>query len=262
VSSAEVATGWIALDGAVNARSVVPGVLLRSDNLQSLSDRDVQRLVVEEGVESVVDLRTDIEVRLEGAGPMTRVPAVRIEHRSLYPDSGGNTDVELDTLKSWQRAREEEDLDEPPVVRAYLSYLRRRPDSVLGALRTIACADGAVLIHCAAGKDRTGVVVALALEAAGFERSSVVADYLASAERIEAIFKRLVGSPTYRTELEGQDPARLAPMPGTMERFLEIIDTRFGGSAEWLTAHRFDVDELERLTMRLLQGPAPGRSAT
>lgn len=262
MKSADVASRWIVLDGAVNARSVVPGVLLRSDNLQSLSHRDVHRLVVEEGVEAILDLRTDIEIRLEGAGPMTRQHAVRIEHRSLYPDSGGNTDVELDTLKPWQRAREEQDLDEPPLIRAYLSYLRRRPDSVLGALRTIARADGAVLVHCAAGKDRTGVVVALALDAAGFERSSVVADYLASAERIEAIVERLVGSPTYRTELQGQDPARLAPMPGTMERFLEIVDTRFGGSTEWLTAHGFSEDDLERLAMRLRPGPAPGRNAT
>jgi hypothetical protein len=38
---------WIALEGAVNARTVVPGVLLRADNLQSLSDEDVRRLVDE-----------------------------------------------------------------------------------------------------------------------------------------------------------------------------------------------------------------------
>jgi len=37
---------WLALDGAVNARVVVPGVLLRADNLQALSSRDVRLLVV------------------------------------------------------------------------------------------------------------------------------------------------------------------------------------------------------------------------
>jgi hypothetical protein len=62
---------WISLDGAVNARAVVPRVLLRADNLQSLSTRDVRLLVDREALEVVLDLRTDVEVELEGPGPMT-----------------------------------------------------------------------------------------------------------------------------------------------------------------------------------------------
>ena len=103
-------------------------------------------------------------------------------------------------------------------MRAYMSYLRRRPDSIVGSVRAIARADGAVLVHCAAGKDRTGVVVALALDAAGVDRDAIVGDYLASRERIEAIVARLVSSSTYRPELEGHDPQEHAPLPGTMER--------------------------------------------
>lgn len=99
---------WIALDGAVNVRAVVPGVLLRADNLQSLSTRDVRLLVEEEALEVVLDLRTDVEVELEGPGPMTAERAVRIEHRSLHPDSGGNTDLDADTVKPWWWADEDE----------------------------------------------------------------------------------------------------------------------------------------------------------
>ena len=44
-------------------------------------------LVDEHGVEVVLDLRTGVEVALEGPGPLTDEPAVRIEHRSLYPGS-------------------------------------------------------------------------------------------------------------------------------------------------------------------------------
>src|ERR1700733_6139598 len=142
--SASTQPRWIALDGAVNARAVVPGVLLRSDNLQSLSARDVRLLVDQEQVETVLDLRTDVEVSEEGPGPMTREPGVRIEHRSLYPDSGGNTDMEVDRVSLWRNAQDEEFADETPVVRAYLSYLRRRPDSVLGSVGTIARAEHAV----------------------------------------------------------------------------------------------------------------------
>jgi hypothetical protein len=79
---------WITLDGTANARVVVPRVLLRSDNLQSLTKRDVRLLVEQEALEVVLDLRTDVEVELEGPGPMTREPCVRIEHRSLYPAIG------------------------------------------------------------------------------------------------------------------------------------------------------------------------------
>ncbi|HWE12530.1 MAG TPA: tyrosine-protein phosphatase [Solirubrobacteraceae bacterium] len=242
---------WIGLDGAVNARAVVRGVLLRADNLQSLSPRDVQRLIDEEGLEVVLDLRTDVEVELEGPGPMTAERAVRIEHRSLFPDSGGHTDLEADTIKPWGDADIDDSPDEPAVVRAYMSYLRRRPDSVVGSVRAIARADGAVLVHCAAGKDRTGVVVALSLDAAGVERETIVADYLATGKRIDAILARLVSSPTYRAELEGHDAQRHAPVPGTMERVLELVDERFGGSVAWLARHGLHHADLERLRRRL-----------
>ena len=242
---------WIDLEGAVNARSLVAGVLLRSDNLQSLTDRDLRRLIDEEGVEVVIDLRTDVEVRLEGPGPLTRERSVRIEHRSLYPDSGANTDVEVDALRSWQQIEDRELVDEPPAVQAYMSYLRRRPDSIVASIRTIAHADGAVLVHCAAGKDRTGVVVALALDAVGVTRSEVVADYLATRERIEAVVERLRSSLTYRAELAGQPASALAPTAETMERFLDVIDRRLGGSARWLAESGLGGDDLDRLRDRL-----------
>lgn len=242
---------WIALDGAVNARAVVPGVLLRADNLQSLSAEDVRILIDQQGLEVVVDLRTDVEVELEGPGPLTTEDAVRIEHRSLYPDSGGNTDLDADTVKPWGPADENESADESPTVRAYMSYLSRRPDSVVGAVCTIARADGAVLLHCAAGKDRTGVLVALALDAAGVDRDRIVGDYLATGQRIDAILARLVSSSTYRAELEGHDPQQHAPALGTMERVLELVDQRFGGSAAWLSAHGLSDLDLQRLRRRL-----------
>ena len=245
------------MEGAVNARAVVPGVLLRSDNLQSLSPRDVRVLVDEEALELVLDLRTDVEVELEGPGPMTRAPAVRIEHRSLYPDSGGRTDFEVDVVKPWHRPQEADEFsDEQPIVRAYLSYLRRRPDSMVGSIRAIARTEGAVLVHCAAGKDRTGVVVALALDAVGVGREAIVADYLASGERIEAIMGRLVSSSTYRAELQGHDPQQHAPAPGTMERFLSLVDARFGGSAGWLSANGLEPADLDRLRRRLVPAGA------
>ncbi len=251
MSAGNITRHWIDLDGAVNARAVVPGALIRADNLQALSARDLRVLVEEQAVEVVVDLRTDVEVELEGPGPIAAERAVRIEHRSLYPDSGGNTDLDADTVKPWAMANEDDLPDEPPIVRAYMSYLACRPDSVVGSLRAIARAHGAVLVHCAAGKDRTGVVVALALDAAGVARATIIGDYVATAERIEAIMARLVSSSTYRAGLEGHDAQRHAPVPATMQRVLELVDERFGGSAAWLSAHGCSDPDLSLLKRRL-----------
>jgi hypothetical protein len=244
---------WIALDGAVNARAVVPGVLLRSDNLQGLSERDVRRLVEHEALEAVVDLRTNIEVALEGPGPITGSSSVRLEHRSLFPESGGLTDLDADPLRPWGSDDGQHSPEEPRVVRAYMGYLAGRPDSIVGAIATIARAHGAVLVHCAAGKDRTGVVVAVALDAAGVDRDAIVADYLATGQRIEAIFRRLLGSETYRAELEGHDPFMHAPVPGAIERVLELVDERWGGSVAYLSANGLSDGDLARLQRRLGQ---------
>ena len=141
--------------------------------------------------------------------------------------------------------------EEDPAVRVYMGYLSRRPDSIVASIRAIARADGAVLVHRAAGKDRTGVVVAIALEAVGADRELIVADYLATRERIDAIMERLVSSPTYRAELEGHDPQAHAPLPETMPRVLELVDDRFGGAAAWLAAHGLDKVDRRRLEQRL-----------
>jgi protein-tyrosine phosphatase len=261
VSSPSYTPRWIALDGAVNARAVVPAVLLRTDNLQSLSAGDVRTLIDEHALEVVIDLRTDVEAKVEGAGPMNAERGVRIELHSLYPDSGEGSELDGAAVKPWEVRNEHESRDEQPVVRAYMGYLRQRPDSIVAAVRAIACARGAVLVHCAAGKDRTGVVVALALDAAGVDRATIIADYLATAERIDAIIARLLSSPLYRDELEGNDSRRHAPVPGTIERVLELVDERHGGSVAWLLANGLDESEL-RLLRRRLRSSSDGGSAS
>jgi hypothetical protein len=258
VNAANGNVGWIPLDGAANARVVVPGVLLRSDNLQSLTPQDVRVLVQQQTLELVLDLRTELEVQLEGPGPITREPGVRTEHHSLYPRSGGNTDLDAASVTLWPRHEPSRWPDEPRVVQAYLSYLTARPDSIVASLSAIARARGAVLVHCAAGKDRTGMLVALALDVSGVDRSTIVGDYLATGERIDAIMARLMSSPTYGPELEGHDPRAHAPVPGTMERVLELVDGEFGGSAAWLSAQGMSRADLERLRNRIAPAGSVG----
>jgi protein-tyrosine phosphatase len=255
VTATADAPRWIDLEGAVNARAVVPGRLLRSDNLQDLTQADIQHLVSDHRLRAVIDLRTGAEVNLEGPGPLTAVDDVVIEHRSLYPEAGAHTDaIEADTIVPWQNGVHGADLPgEAPTVRTYWGYLERRPDSIVAALRTIADPPdgGAVLVHCAAGKDRTGLVVALAMEIAGADRKAVVADYARTSERIDRIVARLASSPTYAPDMQTDDPQHHAARPESMARVLELLDERHGGPAGWLREHGFGEDEAAALRARL-----------
>ncbi len=263
MSSTSTGPRWIDLEGAVNVRDLgglpvagggatAPGVVVRSDNLQDLTPADVARLVDELGVDVVVDLRTGAEVALEGPGPLVRDGRVDVRHRSLYPEAGEHTDAPVDALLPWHGQALEHDADEPPAVRVYLGYLRDRPDSVVAALRDVAHAGGAAVVHCAAGKDRTGVVCALALEAVGVPRDAVVADYAVTVERLEAIVARLVASPTYASDLAGRPVGSSTPHAATMARLLAVLDDRHGGAAGWLADHGFGPGELAALRARLV----------
>jgi protein-tyrosine phosphatase len=204
-------------------------VLVRADNLQGLTSADVARLVDELGVRVVVDLRTGVEVELEGPGPLVADGRVEIRHRSLYPEKGQLTDVMISRADG-----------EDPAVQYYLGYLRDRPDSIVGALEDIASSAGGVLVHCAAGKDRTGVVVALALAAAGVTRDAIVADYVATGERIVEIMNRLRASDTYRRDLEGVTDESRKPRAEFLQRVFEVLDERDGGPVGWLESQGFD----------------------
>ena len=259
-----VSERWLTLDGAVNARDLgglplagggttASGVLLRSDNLQGLTPADVGTLVDEVGVRVVVDLRTGIEVELEGPGPLVRDGRAEIRHRSLYPEAGDRTDVDVSAVMPWIERRRNgcSPAVETPAVRSYVGYLRDRPDSIVAALRDAAHADGATIVHCAAGKDRTGVVCALALAVAGATRAAIVDDFVATGERIAPLMARLKGSPTYAGDLDGSPDEAHVPRPETMERVLDLLDERHGGPLGWLGAHGFGAEDAAALRDRL-----------
>jgi protein tyrosine/serine phosphatase len=134
----------------------------------------------------------------------------------------------------------------------YLGYLEDRPDSVTGAVRAIAEAPGAAIVHCAAGKDRTGVVIALALTAVGVPAEVVIADYAATGERLEAILDKLVRSRTYEADLKGSPIDRHIPRPETMKAFLSEVASRYGGAEQWLAGHGLGPAGLRRLRAKLL----------
>lgn len=262
---------WIELDGAVNVRDlgglmtedghvVRRNRLIRADNLQGLSEADVRELVDEHGVRAVADLRTEVEVKLEGPGPLTHEPNVEICNYSLFPEAGHNTDVAaLDDdgvpILPWQNRSTDLGEDEHPRKGAsgvYLMYLNDRADSIIATLRLIAGTDGATVVHCAAGKDRTGVVIAIALAEVGVERQAIVEDYAMSAERIERIFARLRASNTYADDLADQSIDKHRPRDTTMEQLFAMLDETYGGVGGWLRAHGWTEDDATALRTRLL----------
>ena len=253
---------WIELAGAANARDVggMPtnddrrtkrARLLRSDNLQSLTAGDVTRLVDELGVTTVVDLRSVGEVESEGPGPLTRIPSVALVHQSVIPEGGQATDAAADGLLA-RRERVLSHYPDDPVCAYYLGYITDRPDSIVGALRAIADAPGAALVHCAAGKDRTGVVIALALSAVGVRREAIIDDYVASGDRIDAIMDRLRASSTYAEDIDKMPPDVHKPRAETMVAFLHEVDARFGGVLGWLRDHGYTEDDADKLRGELV----------
>lgn len=73
-------------------------------------------------------------------------------------------------------------------------------------------------MHCAAGKDRTGTVIGLALDVAGVPAEEIIADYVASAQRIEAIIERLMHVPPYNVALQRRSIAEQTPQPRRWRR--------------------------------------------
>ena len=245
---------WIELEGAVNVRDLggLPlrdggvtrsGVLLRADTLQELTEADVERLL-DWGVRTVLDLRTPEEARREGRGPLAS-RQVGYANLPFIPDAVVIRDDPGHALVVAERGEQER-------VEHYLGYLHGAGPVVAEALELLAQPDDVpAVFHCAAGKDRTGVLAALVLELNGVERAAVIDDYARTNERLDAILARLMRMPTYSRYSGTRDVQDLACEPHVMEQLLERLDTDHGGVAAWARANGVSGQALERVSSLL-----------
>ncbi|MGN6426564.1 MAG: tyrosine-protein phosphatase, partial [Leifsonia sp.] len=224
--------GYAAAGGAVRS-----GKLFRSDGLARLGEEG-RRSLEELGVRVVIDLRDDFEVSampddLDGLGiTVLRLP--------VFEGSGASQATVGATL-----------------VDLYEKILLQHRGVVITALREVAdTAHEAVVVHCTAGKDRTGIVVALALLAVGVDRATVIADYAITQRNLdgpwlEGMIALVEGygvqvTPDLRIILGGSPPE-------AMETVIDLLERRFGGAREYLLDGGMDEVELAKLRSVLVE---------
>lgn len=247
-------TGGTPLQGGGQTRA---GVLYRSAALDSLTPAGLDELAATD-IGVIVDFRTPEE---RAAAP-DRIPSSRTFQQvelSFLQGAMGEMAKEFmggGTAPTPQLiAQAMQSL--PSLGDLYIQILEGGATSFAQVARLIAASTDdsptAVLVHCTAGKDRTGVATALMLEAAGAERTAVVADYAQSQDNLagpwadgmlHAITSAGVPLTPALKELVTETP------PTEIEKALAWLDAH-GGAADYLRSGGLTDDELAALRARL-----------
>ncbi|QBX55963.1 tyrosine-protein phosphatase [Nocardioides seonyuensis] len=214
--------GLVGSDG----RRVRRGRMFRSEypGFADLADGAAVRSL---GLRTVVDLRRGTEMSFEC------VPWAEhgVDHHRFPLSAGGES--------SW-RAR-------------YHAYLTSRPDTVVEAVRLVTTAAAhPVLFHCAAGKDRTGVVAALVLLVLGVSEEEVVADYVLTETSLDLVLERLASAGPYAEMLAGSSLDDQLPRARNMQGLIDWLAER-GGAREWLQANGLSHGHLETFREQVLE---------
>lgn len=255
------------LSGAVNFRDVAlsaevrPGRLFRSGELSRLDD-DGRKLLQQLGIADVADLRSSAEAARRGPG---QVPGGVEIHRLPIPDVAVDaTDGDAPHEHAWRRAMAEKTGAETiaAATRYMVEEYRRFPTyhGTQRALREVVKLLGdrrPVLVHCFAGKDRTGLIVALVLEAIGVDRNAVLADYLRSNDAMPYLRSQALDMIKQRSDATFITEAQLCDeILGVREEYLaasrQAIDHSFGSLSDYLHDAGIDEFHVERLRSALL----------
>ena len=242
----------IALSGAYNIRDLggyrtgagaVTRVrrVLRADSPHRLTDDDIDTLL-ETGLATVIDLRAPHEVA-DAPTRLAGLDGVDALHLPLFDA------LAPDTVHA-HAERPEGD----PLLPFYAGTLASRQAALREVLQAIAEArSGAVMFHCTAGKDRTGLVSALTLGAAGVTEAEIVADYA----RSKALIADLVAEFLDLARRNGTDLDAyrrvLACRPETMRAALAHLREHYGGVGAYLDTIGLTPEQQRRLSDRLLR---------
>jgi protein-tyrosine phosphatase len=237
----------VALEGAYNVRDIggYPadggrrtrwGVLYRSDSLHRLTP-DSQQALLARGVRTIIDLRYRDEL---SSSPNVFAGSAAVAYRPLAL-------YELDDPAVTGYGPQ--DLD--GIYRMIVDLAQPRLREVIGALAE----PGALpaLVHCTAGKDRTGVVIALVLSAVGVPRETIVDDYALSAETLGPLLGELRADAARAGYDMDWYNRLLGAQPETIRLALEDLDRRYGGPAAYVRHIGVTAREIEQLQSSLLE---------
>jgi protein-tyrosine phosphatase len=224
--------GYTAVDG----RETRWGAVVRSDNLAPLTEAGRDALL-DYGIRSIIDLRMPDEAE-QHPNPFSEPGDHGIAYTNVsFIDPNVPPPDEFTTLAN-----------------DYAGMLDRFQPAVSDIMGTIAKArEGGVLVHCHAGKDRTGLVSALLLELAGVDRETIGADYALSEEflrpRVEEWLEN--SPPDERAERE-KALSKYSPRAEVMVEVLDRLDQRYGGVKSYLLQAGVAPQEIARLREKLL----------
>jgi protein-tyrosine phosphatase len=196
------------------------GVFFRGDSLDSITSSDEGVLFGRLEINLIIDLRTSEELTIT---PPHTFPGVRLEHMSL--------------IREGRLGREPFPSQNPTeLASVYLDNLEDGATTAAKAIQYLvknAEEGGASLFHCAAGRDRTGILAALLLKSVGAADEVVIEDYVASNHHLHHVSGKLANNPLYANGRNAQD--RVFPLlEGTMEEFLRIVVQRYGDVPQFL----------------------------
>jgi len=239
--AAEDTAGDTAGDTVANLRDVAhtdpalrPDVLWRS--AQPVAGDGAPQEVTSWPPATVVDLRSPAEVP---PGPHPLLPGAGVHTVVLLDHAGDPT-----ALAARRRT----------LAQVYLSMLEPGT-GLLRAVGLVADGPAPVLVHCAAGKDRTGLVVALALRLVGVSREAVLADFALTTDAMPQVLRRLLTTSPLPAgaDLSTLPPEYFTAPAAALDAVLDVWDGHEGGVAGWARAHGGPEDLVERLRGTLLR---------
>ena len=221
-------------------KRVKKGLYFRAGRQDRMSDKDLSQLS-DLKISTQIDLRRPDEVLEQGKGPLESMGAKYI-NIAVIPEGGSDQLSRLvgDTGISGKR---------------YLGYLEFGPTSWLRLFGILASEDNLpVVLHCTAGKDRTGVSTAFLLSILGVSRDVIEADYLLTnldTERQADFIESTVGYP------EGYDREKMISVAGVpkdaMKVFLDGMESKWGSAVEYLEKIGVTQEQMEAIRTTFLE---------
>ena len=228
--------GYLNQDG----KRVKKGLYFRAGRQDRMTEKDLVQLS-DLNISTQIDLRKQEEVLDQGKGPLEAMGA-NYMNIAVIPEGGSDRLNKLvgDTGISGKR---------------YLGYLEFGPTSWLRLFGILAEEKNLpVLLHCTAGKDRTGVSTAFLLSVLGVSRDIIEADYLLTnldTERQADFIESTVGYP------EGYNREKMITIAGVpqdaMKDFLDGVESKWGSVVEYLEKIGITQDQMNKIRDNFLE---------